>query len=41
MEDDDIRDYFIQFGAIMNVEQLKWNDTGKKRGFGFVEECLL
>lgn len=37
MEDDDIRDYFIQFGAIMNVEQLKWNDTGKKRGFGFVE----
>jgi len=21
----------------MNVEQLKWNDTGKKRGFGFVE----
>ena len=39
MEDDDIKDYFTQFGQIMNVEQLKWNDTGKKRGFGFVEEC--
>ena len=37
MSDDDLRDYFSQFGNIMNVEQLKWNDTGKKRGFGFVE----
>ena len=37
MEDDDIRDHFSQYGKITNIEQLRWNDTGKKRGFGFVE----
>ena len=37
MSDDDLNDYFNKFGNVMNVEQLKWNDTGKKRGFGFVE----
>ena len=37
IEDEDLRDYFDQFGRVMNVEQMKWNDTGKKRGFGFVE----
>lgn len=37
MDDDDIRDYFGQYGGVTNVEQMKWNDTGKKRGFGFVE----
>merc|ERR1712105_123015 len=37
MEDDDIKDHFSQFGKIVNVEQMRWGDTGKKRGFGFVE----
>ena len=37
MEDDDIRGHFEEFGKVQTVEQLKWNDTGKKRGFGFVE----
>ena len=40
IDDDDLRDYFSQFGNVESVEQLKWNDTGKKRGFGFVEERL-
>ena len=40
ISDDDLRDYFSQFGVVDSVEQLKWNDTGKKRGFGFVEERL-
>ena len=34
MEDDNIGDYFGGFGRVLNVEQMKWNDTGKKRGFG-------
>ena len=37
MEDEDIRDYFSQYGKVINVEQLRWNESGKKRGFGFVE----
>ena len=37
MEDEDIRDYFSLFGKVINVEQLRWNESGKKRGFGFVE----
>ena len=37
MEDDDIRDHFEQYGKVTNIEQMRWNDTGKKRGFGFVE----
>ena len=40
IDDDDLRDYFSQFGNVESVEQLKWNDTGKKRGFGFVEGRL-
>ena len=40
ISDDDLRDYFSQFGIVESVEQMKWNDTGKKRGFGFVEERL-
>ena len=40
IDDDDLTDYFSTFGNVRNVDQLKWNDTGKKRGFGFVEESL-
>merc|ERR1719510_2951356 len=31
MEDEDIREHFSQFGRVVQVDQLKWNDTGKKR----------
>jgi len=37
MDDDDLRMYFGEYGNVINVEQLKFNDTGKKRGFGFIE----
>jgi len=37
IEDEDLKEYFGEFGKVTNVDQLKWNDTGKKRGFGFVE----
>ena len=40
ISDDDLRQYFSEFGHVTNTEQLKWNDTGKKRGFGFVEESV-
>ena len=37
MSDADLRNYFSKFGNVTVVEQMKWNDTGKKRGFGFIE----
>jgi len=37
ISDSDLSDYFAKFGKVTNVEQMKWNDTGKKRGFGFIE----
>jgi len=37
MNEEDLRKHFAQFGKVVNVEQMRWSDTGKKRGFGFVE----
>ena len=37
MSDADLSNYFSKFGNVTVVEQMKWNDTGKKRGFGFIE----
>lgn len=37
MSDADVENYFAKFGNVVSVQQMKWNDTGKKRGFGFVE----
>jgi heterogeneous nuclear ribonucleoprotein A1/A3 len=37
MEDEDMREYFSQFGHVISVTRLTEKDTGKKRGFGFVE----
>lgn len=37
MSEDDIRQYFEQFGKIEAVTRLTEKDTGKPRGFGFVE----
>ncbi len=36
MSDDDIKEYFGEFGEVDAVEQIRHSDTGKKRGFGFV-----
>lgn len=37
MNEEDLRKHFGQFGKVVNVEQMRWSDTGKKRGFGFIE----
>ena len=35
--DDELKNYFSQFGNVAEVTRLTEKDTGKKRGFGFVE----
>ena len=35
--DADLEDYFSSFGAVTRVDQKVWDDTGKKRGYGYVE----
>ena len=37
VSDDDLRQYFSDFGTITMVEQMTDKNTGRKRGFGFVE----
>ena len=37
ISDDDLKDYFGNFGNVVSVEQMTEKSTGKKRGFGFVE----
>ncbi|XP_017482948.1 PREDICTED: heterogeneous nuclear ribonucleoprotein A1-like [Rhagoletis zephyria] len=37
VEEIDLRDYFIEYGAVINVNIVTEKDTGKKRGFAFVE----
>ena len=37
MEEDDIRNYFNQFGQVRSVSIVMDKESGKKRGFGFVE----
>lgn len=38
ISDEDIKEYFGQFGGrVLAVEQVRFPDSGKKRGFGFVE----
>jgi len=37
VEEHDLREYFQQFGTIINVNIVTEKDTGKKRGFAFVE----
>ena len=37
MEEDELRTYFGQFGNILEVKLLYDKETGKKRGFGFID----
>ena len=35
--DDEVRDMFSEFGAVTSVHLITDRDTGRPRGFGFVE----
>ena len=37
IEDSDLEEYFQQFGTVLNATIMTEKETGKKRGFGFVE----
>merc|ERR1719233_640719 len=37
ISDEDLEDYFGQFGIVTKVDQKIWEDTGKKRGYGYIE----
>ena len=37
IEENDLKDYFIEFGNVVNVNIVTEKETGKKRGFAFVE----
>lgn len=37
LEENDLKDYFQDFGTVVNVNIVTEKDTGKKRGFAFVE----
>jgi len=37
VSDDNLTEYFGEFGTVVNVEQMTDKSTGRKRGFGFVE----
>lgn len=36
-QDEDLRDYFSQFGPVLTVNIVNDKETGKKRGFAFIE----
>lgn len=36
-EESDLKDYFGQFGSVVTATVVSEKETGKKRGFGFVE----
>jgi len=37
IEEEDMKEYFSTFGAITDIVRMKDKETGKKKGFGFVE----
>ena len=34
--DEVLREYFEQFGRVVEVYQFVWKDTNKKRGYGYI-----
>jgi RNA recognition motif-containing protein len=36
-EEDNLRDYFSQFGSVASATIVMDKETGKKKGFGFIE----
>jgi RNA recognition motif-containing protein len=37
VQDDELREMFLQHGAVRRAQVIKDRDTGRSRGFGFVE----
>lgn len=37
ISDDDLRSYFERWGTVTGVAQHRWEDSGKKKGFGYIE----
>jgi len=37
IEDEDLNNYFSQYGVVVKIDQLRWKDSGKKRGYGYIE----
>lgn len=37
VEESDLKEYFVEFGNVLNINIVTEKDTGKKRGFAFVE----
>jgi len=37
IEEDDMREFFSEFGTITDIVRMKDKETGRKKGFGFVE----
>jgi len=37
IEDENLNNYFSQFGVVIKIDQLRWKDSGKKRGYGYIE----
>jgi len=37
IEDEDLRSYFERYGTVTGVAQHRWEDTGNKKGFGYIE----
>jgi len=37
ISDDDLKEYFGQFGTVVNIKQIKNKETGKHKGVGFIE----
>jgi len=37
ISDDDLRSFFMHFGAVTEIRQHRWEDSGRKKGFGYIE----
>jgi len=36
-KDEDLRSYFERYGTVTGIAQHRWEDTNKKKGFGYIE----